>query len=93
MSEPPSDPGAGPEPTTVSTSTLFSVIAFVFLAGILAILGDVGLASLSALLGVGVLLLALANDHRPHFARLGVACTALGGVASFVHVLLRVIGP
>jgi hypothetical protein len=25
--------------------------------------------------------------------RLGVACTALAGVASFVHILLRVLGP
>jgi hypothetical protein len=92
MSEPP-PAAASDTPSDLSSRSVLTGIAFFLLAGILAILGDLGLASLGALVGVGVILLALASDHRPHFARLGIACTALGGVASVVHVLLRVLGP
>lgn len=98
MSEPPPASATAPDPSSDASSELsarsfLTGIAFFLVAGILAILGDLGLASLSALLGTGVVLLAAANEHRPHFARLGIACTALGGVASVVHVLLRVLGP
>lgn len=93
MSESPSDALADPDPGRLSTPTLLTGIGFFLVAGVLAVTVDLGLASLSALLGAGVLLLALADDHRPSLARLGVACTALGAVASFVHVLLRVLGP
>jgi hypothetical protein len=48
---------------------------------------------LCALLAGGVLLRAVSRGHRPHLARIGAACVALGTVASFVHVVLRVIGP
>jgi len=93
MSEPLPAAVASDGPSGLPSRNVLTGIAFFLLAGILAILGDLGLASLSALVGVGVILLALASDHRPHFARLGIACTALGGVASVVHVLLRVLGP
>lgn len=98
MSEPPpavaaSDTPASETPSGLSSRSFLTGIAFFLIGGILAILGDLGLASLSSLVGTGVILLALASDHRPHFARLGIACTALGGVASIVHVLLRVLGP
>lgn len=93
MSEPLPAAVASDGPSGLSSRNVLTGIAFFLLAGILAILGDLGLASLSALVGVGVILLALASDHRPHFARLGIACTALGGVASVIHVLLRVLGP
>lgn len=93
MSEPPPVDAASDAPSGLSSRSVLTGTAFFLVGGILAILGDLGLASLSALVGTGVMLLVFASDHRPHVARLGIACTALGGVASIVHVLLRVLGP
>jgi len=77
MSEPPPASATAPDASSDASSELsarsfLTGIAFFLVAGILAILGDLGLASLSALLGTGVVLLAAANEHRPHFARLGL---------------------
>lgn len=68
-------------------------LAFALGATVLLTVGDVGLAALCALLSGGILLRTLSKGHRPHLARIGAACVALGTVASFVHVVLRVIGP
>ncbi|NBC85070.1 MAG: hypothetical protein GVY25_02640 [Bacteroidetes bacterium] len=96
MSEPPPAPAREPETapmTSVSPLPLTAGLSLLCLSGVLAILGDIGLASLSVLLAAGILLVGAAGDRRPHIMRLGVACTALAGVASFVHILLRVLGP
>jgi len=96
MSEPP--PAPAPEPETVLTRSvsplpLTAGLSLLCLSGVFAILGDVGLASLIVLLAAGILLVGAAGERRPHIMRLGVACTALAGVASLVHILLRVLGP
>lgn len=97
MSEPPSArshvAAASRLPASRRVGSIVLGIVFALGAAGLLKVGDVGLAALCALLSGGILLRVLTKGHRPHLARIGAACVFLGTVASFVHVVLRVVGP